>query len=241
MNGKKVALIVPSIDGKECSSLSHMNKIWTVMGLTGQSPHMLKGEPVVGQSPVEHARNMCVKAFFERYQDCDTLWMIDADTIPTLQSIYVLDSEADISIAPVPMFIATDDGMGLLSYNVFRKREDGSIGLWVEGAEAYCAGTACCAVSRKVLEDPRMVVGENPWEVFRTQRKLGGETIVGEDLDFMDRAISLGYSCNVVWQAKCDHLKPMGLHHYATSVLSEHGKQSPAYLELLEKTNAVTV
>jgi len=230
---KNAFLAVPCYDGMVNAAVSQAITTWAVMGLTGTSPHMVFSHYEIGAAPVEYARNRCVEKFLS-HPEMDTLFMVDADMIPRIETIRLLDSGADIAIAPAPMFVKTDEGKGLLTYNLFVKDGD-KYAVWRPGEEPYCGGTGCIAISRRVLEDPRMRVGDKPNSIFRTVREDDGKCLVGEDVDFCDRAIQLGYSVEIVWGARCDHAKETALHFYAESVLADHGSNSPAYLELAQR------
>lgn len=92
-------------------------------------------------------------------------------------------------------------------------------------------GTGSMMIRRRVLEDHRMWIDgkyigiggderdcalkddDFRWSppLFRTPRKANGAPIIGEDLDFCQRAHDLGYSIKVHLGAEVGHMKPVDL------------------------------
>ena len=121
------------------------------------------------------------------------------------------------------------EGTPTLSTAVYTKAGDGFeqinpknrlIGQDIVSIDA--AGTGTLLISRKVLEDLRMMNSktymsaegqqielskEEPLPIFRTLHKANGSEERSEDIDFVWRAKQLGYQCECVLDARFYHKK----------------------------------
>jgi len=191
-----------------------------------------------GRSPVEFARNLLCGGFLR--SDCDKLFFIDEDMLPEASVARLLHSDADIISARMYKFDHQNPkegktvGLGLCAMtrksNGMYQPKTPELG---EPAVQDCdaVGTACTVITRRVLEDRRMwfdniyttVDGETidgnelrpdkefAPAIFRYQRAASGAGIMGEDVDFCERAKALGYSIAVDINAICGHFKPINI------------------------------
>lgn len=182
---------------------------------------------VPGLRPIAYARNFAVSNFL-KHPTADKLWFIDDDLVPTENSIKIFDSRADI-VSGLYWLLLMTDGKPTLSTAVYTKVPGGFeqvnpknrlIGQDIIPIDA--AGTGTLLISKKVLQDPKMMLsseylsaeGESvslnqneALPIFRTQYKANGSEERSEDIDFVWRAKQLGYSCECVLDARFFHKK----------------------------------
>ena len=198
----------------------------------------LKFQIEMGKSPVEYARNVLCGAFLKT--DCDKLWFIDEDMLPYASVVRLIHSEADIACARMYKFDhpnpdkKVDVGLGLCAMT---KAPNGMYSpLMPEvGAPAVqrcdAVGTGCTVIARRVIEDRRLwsdnvystldgktIDGNVPTDdgdfapaIFRHPRAPNGMGLVGEDIEFCERARSLGYTIEVDLNAVCGHFKSIDI------------------------------
>lgn len=181
---------------------------------------------VPGRRPVAYARNVAATAFMN--SGADRLWFIDDDLCPTESSLRIFESEADI-VSGLYYLLFVDDGRPSIKPAVYYKSEGGFshadaknrlIGQDIIPIDA--AGTGTLLISRKVMEDARML---NPIEYrnasggisslgdgdelpyFKTIYQADAKEELSEDLDFVWRAKQLGYRCECVLDARFYHKK----------------------------------
>lgn len=179
--------------------------------------------------PVHFARNTLVGAFLDG--DAEWLWFLDDDMTPTASAASVLDVDGDIISGRAPIVRPGDDGEPTLVHAAFSSR-DGDMFRYAPMSEApspiVAAGAGCLLVRRAVLEDPRMRLstaytsafgeprdlatedGAAP-AIFRMLSKPNGESLLGEDMDFVYRAHALGYRCVFQPKALLGHHKRVDL------------------------------
>lgn len=184
---------------------------------------------VPGLRPVSFARNVAATNFLN--SKADKLWFIDDDLLPTDDSIKIFDSKADI-VSGLYYLLLMVNAKPTFSSAIYRKINGGFdminpknrlIGQNIIPIDA--AGTGTLLISRKVLEDPKMMNSNqyvmadsgnlitlasdeaNPH--FRTQYKANGSEERSEDIDFVWRAKQLGYTCECVLDARFLHKKEM--------------------------------
>jgi hypothetical protein len=181
---------------------------------------------VPGLRPVSYARNVAVSNFLNT--TADKIWFIDDDLVPTENSIKIFDSKADI-VSGLYWLLLMKDGKPTLSTAAYTKSKEGFeqvnpknrlIGQDIIPIDA--AGTGTLLISRKVLEDQKMMnskiytsaegkttelTNEEPLPIFRTLSKANGAEERSEDIDFVWRAKQLGYSCECVLDARFFHKK----------------------------------
>lgn len=192
----------------------------------------------VGKAPVEYARNVLCGAFLR--SDCEKLFFIDEDMIPEASVVRLLHSDADIAAARMYKFDHPNPlegktvGLGLCAMtrkaNGMYQPKTPELG---ESAIQECdaVGTGCTVIQRHVIEDRRLwtdnvyttadgviIDGNVPPEtgdyapaIFRYQRGPSGVGIMGEDVDFCERAKALGYSIAVDLNAICGHFKSINV------------------------------
>lgn len=182
---------------------------------------------VPGLRPVAFARNVAVTNFLNNPIG-DKLWFIDDDLVPTENSTKIFDSGADI-VSGLYWLLLMKEGRPTLSTAVYTKKGEGFdqinpkdrlIGQDIVPIDA--AGTGTLLISRKVLEDVRMMNSrqymsaegqqielsqDEALPIFRTLSKANGSEERSEDIDFVWRAKQLGYKCECVLDARFYHKK----------------------------------
>ena len=231
---QKVMLGIPTMSNRITIQLAGILEAMRHSEKDSESEFDFKFLMEMGRSPVEYARNVLVGQFLRT--DCEKLWFMDEDMLPTSSVARLLYSDADIIAARMYKFdhpnpdAGTQVGLGLCAMT---KASNGlfsplmpSVG---ENSVQNCdaVGTGCTVITRRVLEDRRLwfpnivaeinkpVVdgnvdcgtGDYAPAIFRTQRAPNGKGIMGEDIDFCVRAKALGYSIQVDLNAVCGHFK----------------------------------
>lgn len=182
---------------------------------------------VPGLRPVAFARNQAVTTFLTQTKG-DKLWFIDDDLVPTENSTKIFDSNADI-VSGLYWLLLMKSNTPTLSTAVYKKVEGGFdqinpkdrlIGQDIVSIDA--AGTGTLLISRKVLEDEKMMnskkyvsaenesvelTNDEALPIFRTLSKANGSEERSEDIDFVWRAKQLGYKCECVLDARFYHKK----------------------------------
>ena len=178
-----------------------------------------------GYKPIPYARNVITTAFLA--SESSRLWMIDSDMVPRANTWGVLDVDADIASALYPegRFAVRDGGprvrMSAQRYDDIEDVEtfdeefhpipgDGVI-------DVSATGTGCMVIQRRVLEDRKLVLGEENGTAifFRNEFSPSGRYIRGSDIDFCLRAKALGYEVKVDTDAFCGHKKVVDLSRLA--------------------------
>lgn len=239
---QRVLVGIPSLQGQVTTHLMEFVWMLQALGASGELPFDFQLRVVPFAGPVEYARNRMVGAFL-RESTADRLWMIDDDMLPTRSSLAMLAVDADIVTGRAFIWRHQDGGVPGFFVGAFEAlpgdpvrfasiRMDGSSGVV---REVDAAGAACLLVRRGVLEDSRMWLSTrytgpdgaerdlavedygNPYAppLFRSLRKPNGEVYWGEDMDFVWRARTLGYSVRVHLGAVFGHAKTIDLEQVA--------------------------
>jgi hypothetical protein len=168
------------------------------------------------------------------------LWFIDEDMLPNPNCIRLLNSDADIIAARMYKFDhpnptkGMEVGLGLCAMTLvpsglYRQMlpEIGSPAI----QECDVVGTGCTVIRRHVVEDRRLwepnvykpvdgpevdgnlmpPEGDYAPNIFQYRRGPNGIGIMGEDVDFCERARALGYKIHVDLNAECGHFKPIDI------------------------------
>lgn len=179
---------------------------------------------------VEYQRNLLVRAFLK--SDCDALWFVDSDVLPSDNSLALLSVEdADIvgGSYPIPNSRSREYGetkeaaqkvpilWSVYAPHVDENGDPGFMplplppepnGLVVEVAGL---GTGCMIIDRKVFEDTRLDIGpadpDGTRAIFRTRRTYTGKCTWTDDLDFCYRARELGYKIKCHTDVRWGHMK----------------------------------
>lgn len=182
---------------------------------------------VPGLRPVSFARNVAITNFLTQTNG-DRLWFIDDDLVPTENSIKIFDSKADI-VSGLYWLLLMKEGIPTLSTAIYKKIKGGFdqinpkerlIGQNIISIDS--AGTGTLLISRKVLEDQKMMnskkyisadgeevelTKDEALPIFRSLNKSNGAEERSEDIDFVWRAKQLGYKCECVLDARFYHKK----------------------------------
>lgn len=197
------------------------------LNLDEKHPRTYEVMYVPGLRPVAFARNVAATNFLKKTNG-DKLWFIDDDLVPTENSTKIFDSSADI-VSGLYWLLLMKEGTPTLSTAVYKKKGDGFdqinpkdrlIGQDIVPIDA--AGTGTLLISRKVLEDVKMMnskqyisaegqkvelTSDEALPIFRTLSKANGSEERSEDIDFVWRAKQLGYRCECVLDARFYHKK----------------------------------
>lgn len=150
-------------------------------------------------------RNVAVKV--ARESGVDRLWFIDNDVVPADNAFDLMDTEADIAGAVVPYAHCMS--------GAFLKRGEpwGDMAPASGVHEVHGMGMACTWINREVFADGRLEVepGCDPPASFEYRYKPNGETLMGEDFDFCDRATQHNYKVRLNADIICGHIKTVDL------------------------------
>ena len=189
---------------------------------------------VPGLRPVAYARNVAITNFLND-KTADKLWFIDDDLVPTETSLNIFNSNADI-VSGLYYLLLMEDSRPTISTAIYQKdtNESNPKGFTQVDPKKYkggspiipidAAGTGTLLISRKVAEDYRMMLSKeymssegklvqlgegDALPIFRTLAKANGSEERSEDIDFVWRAKSLGYSVEAVLDCRFLHKKEM--------------------------------
>ena len=236
-----VLIGVPSYSGTLSVKLLAFLESALRISADASTPWLFRFTCVSGARPVEYARNALCGDFL-RDSAMDRLWFLDADMEPTLDAFELLDLEGDIVGGRALIYDARGKDrparvrVSAFTHNPEAEKFESAIPAKGERvAEVDAVGTATMLISRRVLEDPRMRIGDEytdldgsdkscdsdataeTWApaIFRTIYKPNGEILRGEDLDFCLRAKNLGYSIRCDFGIGISHRKNVDLEHIA--------------------------
>ena len=210
---------IPTVDGRIEYPIAML--LASLAILQSQGVIRLTTRVVSHVSPVAFARNKIVKDF--RASDAERLWMIDADGVPPKNALDLLGIEGDIVSAACPVW-ADRQGFYL---NGYRRTPQGyrPVPLTGRTQSVDVVGFASVILSRRLLTDPRMDLpperimrpwSDTPYEdqapgVFRMRYATDGSIVVGEDIDFCERARALDYKVLFAPQVQFGHVKQLDL------------------------------
>jgi hypothetical protein len=231
---------IPSVDGNINVALLGFLSILDALTLNESYPLAFIRRTMPYTTPVEYARNRLVRCFLED-TSADTLWFLDADVVPTLSSLRIFETDADLLTGRCFIWRHELEGQPQLFINSFDLAVDPKGQPCLEPIrpvdasdvvkDVEAAGTACLLIKRRVFEDPRMLLesrwtdvyggehdldedrNEPDWAppFFRTSRKPNGQVYLGEDIDFTKRARALGYTMKAHLAASFGHRKMVDL------------------------------
>lgn len=240
---------IPSLGGKISAALYRWLTSLKILSVTGDLPCSVIEGILEGVAPVQYARNML--AGMGLGTPADLFLYVDDDMLPdptTVRLLLALPPEVDIMVARMYRFRHNGPN-GLTARERARPPEIASCATTVKSGddgeeirEDYlfrlddtrihkvdAAGTGCMIVRRRVLEDPRMRVGESDDDgtpaIFRMVSTPTGRITEWEDVDFTLRASRLGYVVAVDTGAHCGHRKAINLDAVAELVLREPAKE----------------
>jgi hypothetical protein len=234
----KVMVAIPTMTNRVTIQIAALLDAMRVSSFDPEAAFGMQFCIEMGRSPVEFARNVLCGTFLQ--SDCDKLFFIDEDMLPESSVVRLLYSDADIISARMYKFDhpnpakGTTVGLGLCA---MRRLDTGfyrpvtpEIG---DPAVQECdaVGTACTVIDRRVIEDRRlwapniyttvdgdvvdgneMITGrEYAPNIFQYPRAPNGMGIMGEDIDFCERAKALGYRIAVDVNAVCGHFKSIDI------------------------------
>ena len=217
-------MAIPTVGMRESVGVSILTDI--ANRCNGQKGWRFTTRHMNGKRPVEFARNSLVAEC--KQTDAGLLWFVDYDTILSKNAFDLLHVDADI-VAGIYPFLAErwdDRNPGKrekpeISFGAYRRHPSVKdayecVMLPDEGCnevmdvDAVCMGATI--IKRRVLDDPRMLLGvakKNPQIpcLFTTKRDINGEELETEDMDFCKRAKALDYTVKVHMGVRFGHLK----------------------------------
>ncbi len=184
---------------------------WLTRLLPSRLGHALQIVRVDGEAEVSWANNQLVQRFLGG--DWSHLWFVAADLRPYPQTHTILDADADVAIG-VSFVVEPDPLLSQFVHvwpNVCRTRDGRAWAAlaWgeLDGApvDVDGGGMHCTLVSRRVLEDPRVLTPDGAW--FRTERDALGRRVLTDDCGFCWRAKQAGYAIRAYPRALSGHVK----------------------------------
>jgi hypothetical protein len=160
-----IHVAVPTINNYVTASLSGFISELVRLSADPRIPYIFTCDTLVGLFPVSFARNVCVGRFLKI--GASRLWFIDADMIPTTDSVRLLSVDADICAGRMFRFdhanIESETSVGV-ALCAFHNDPDGTGKFYPivpqEGdqmvQEVDALGTGSMLIRRKVLEDRRL-------------------------------------------------------------------------------------
>lgn len=190
----------------QCYFLRRMEKQY------GDRIEFVYPEIYVGRIFHDFARNAYVENFLK--SDCDILWFLDADIVPServLDLITLHGDKWDLAGAPYPVWMKQNGYDGpQITYCVYG-RPDNTKGMVPapipESGTGFVDGiaTGCIFIRRRVLE-----AMQKPYFRFSYDEETR-EMKEGEDLYFCKQASDLGYKFFIDYSMVCHHFKKVSL------------------------------
>ncbi len=152
---------------------------------------------------VDNNRNTIVKKFLKT--DCDYLMMIDADTVPSMNPLPLIEYEKDVISLPMPAGKLRNGKLQII-FTVYKQKGNEIIPLKYEGESFHqidTGGTGCMLIKREVLENIKAP--------FNSKWNNDGIRMVGSDLEFCYKAKKKGYEIWTHWDFMCEHYKQIDL------------------------------
>jgi len=223
---------IPSHDGKISAPLHVYLSSITALSALGQFPFAVNVCILTGITPVQYARNRLLN--IARTTDAERIVLIDDDMLPDETCTRVMFSQADICVPRMYRF--RHNGPDALTPEENKPPEIASCATlvtpatetedekrfdvlpqWDKGGifRVQAAGTGFIMIKRKVIEDPRMLVGppdpDGTPALFQIKYSATGHILEWEDVDFTLRANNLGYVVAADMSAHCGHRKAINL------------------------------
>lgn len=210
-----VMVAIPNMGAEISTPLVHFISSLTFRTIDPDCPYFFKVIMPNDLSPVEYARNHCVKEFLkdEFYK---RLWFMDSDMYPPGNVMDLLEfSEPMVSGMTYIWTGEKLDSDGFyrppgLKINAFKWRPESKDFISLvpnpTGDAFYCdaAGAACLIVNREVFLDV-----PEPW--FRVPRDPYGAALRSEDLEFSRMATARGHKLIYVPKVQFGHIKQVDL------------------------------
>lgn len=210
-----ILVCIPNMGSEVSTPLVHFIASLTFKTIDPECPWFFKVMMPNDLSPVEFARNHCVREFLkdEFYK---RLWFIDADMVPPGNACDLLEHD-DPMVSGMTYIWSGEkvDSDGFykapgLKINAFSWRPESRDFISMlpksTGDAFYCdaAGTSCLVVRREVFLDV-----PEPW--FRVPRDPYGAALRSEDLEFTRTATSRGHQCLYMPKVQFGHIKKVDL------------------------------
>lgn len=228
---KKELILIALLTFKDSVNVSFLWWVDNIRKLNDDPNHPRTYEVmyVPGLRPVAYARNVAITNFLN-HPTADKMWFIDDDLVPTESALNIFNSDADI-VSGLYYLLLMEGSNPTISTAIYQKEGDGFLQIDPKNYKGQspiipidAAGTGTLLISRKVAEDPRMMLSkeyisaegllttlrdDEALPIFRTLAKANGSEERSEDIDFVWRAKQLGYKVEGVLDARFLHKKEM--------------------------------
>jgi glycosyltransferase involved in cell wall biosynthesis len=197
MNKKKIFIAIPNLGCVSPSLVSNLLQ-WS---------HDLRYQITIympeGISPLDAARNRCVKAFLER--DDDYLWFIDSDIIPPVEALLRLIQADKDAIGAVCFSMKAEQGEYFPYPVTLRYNEDKKYVVYYgKGVEPVDAtGGACVMFKRRVFETI-----EKPYEFLYYP---DGTLKLTCDFYIFQKLQKVGFELFIDFDVLCDHQRKVSI------------------------------
>ena len=207
-NRVKTFFAVPTVSGRVNWSIAHQMGRMMAYNADPSCPLAFTTYIMVGQRPVEYARNMIVREFLKT--DCHWLMMVDEDQVMPENFWELLRVPTDIVSGKTYCWVGNGYLPGRLRVNQYGLDEKSQCFNVTppEGVnmpyQVPVVGTGCIAIRRRVLE----TLGD---KVFKFTYTDESKVIAGEDVNFCVAAQRAGYRVSVHPGVRFGHVKEVDL------------------------------
>lgn len=207
----RIMVCIPSLDHTVTAPILHL-----VETLTRDAPQAFSLRTICGHRSIGGARNRLVARFLE--SDAQTLWFIDNDTIPSMNTALLLQhvaSDYDIwgGIYPLMARGSQPDDPLEITWTLYDEEGGHFVPAEPEGEEMREVGglgTGCMLIKRRILEDAGLRLAPDRDGIpclFRTTYNDDDSVAYSDDLDFCLRARRAGYRIWADPRVKWGHRK----------------------------------
>lgn len=207
-NRVKIFFACPSVDGRVNWSIAHQMGKMMAYNAAVDSPLSFATFIMIGQRPIEYARNKIVQEFMK--SDCHWLYMVDADQVMPENFWELVRVPTDIVSGETYCWVGNGYKPGRLRVNQYGL-DPASQCFNVTPPEGQNApylvpvvGTGCIAIRRRVFEK----LGDRPFKFTYTDES---KVIAGEDVNFSVDAQRAGFRIAVHPGVKFGHVKELDL------------------------------
>lgn len=171
--------------------------------------------------PAVYAHNIAANQFMKMPM-FDWMWIMADDMVPNLTLMYqleeLLNTDADMIGCSVRIWNSKDKIIAMVNGKKLSERKYRFSDFQEQEEPFYtdANGTGGLLIHRRVFEDPRMKIcdeidSEHPAAWFMDEYAQCGYREHGHDLQFTDKAVTLGYKILCVPAAICGHIKAIDL------------------------------
>ena len=208
-NRLRIFFGVPTVSGKVNWSIAHQMGKMMAYSRDPSSPIEFATSFIVGQRPVEYARNNLVKQFLTQ-TDAHWLMMVDDDQVMPENFWELVRVPVDVVSGTTNVWVGNGYLPGRLRVNQYGLNEKAQCFNLTPPDEppgpylVPIVGTGCVAIRRRVFEK----LGDHP---FRFTYDEYGKMIAGEDVNFCMDTLKAGFKIAVHPTVKFGHVKEIDL------------------------------